>query len=160
MGYYVLYLRECTQNALELILRVLGIGPGDEVITSLCIEKLFKTAKTASQIGDMISQEVISVLVKGLVWLVVLLVLAIIVVAIMVLLIKMSIDIYKKISEKYKYFTKINLAIMLFTLAVSVYFGDSIRTIISFNLVWMTLLLPVFVWIVVGIIAAIYNYEE
>lgn len=133
---------------------------GIKGFTSLCIEKLFKTAKTASQIGDMISQEVISVLVKGLVWLVVLLVLAIIVVAIMVLLIKMSIDIYKKISEKCKHFTKINLAIMLFTLAVSAYFGDSIRTVIPFNLAWMTLLLPVFVWLIIGILVGIIGIIE
>lgn len=130
---------------------------GIKGFTLLCIEKLFKTANMASQIGNVIPQEVISVLVKELVWIVVLLVLAIIVVAIMVFIIKILIDIYKKISEKYKYFTKINLAIMLFTLAVSVYFGDSIRTVIPFNLVWMTLVLPVFVWGIVGIIAAIYK---
>lgn len=126
----------------------------------LCIEKLLKTANMASQIGNIIPQVIIAFIVKWLVWLVVLLVLAIIVVAIMVLLIKMSIDIYKKISEKCKHFTKINLAIMLFTLAVSAYFGDSIRTVIPFNLAWMTLLLPVFVWVIVGILVAIYNYEE
>lgn len=121
----------------------------------LCIEKLLKTANMASQIGNIIPQVIIAFIVKWLVWLVVLLVLAI-----MVLLIKMSIDIYKKISEKCKHFTKINLAIMLFTLAVSAYFGDSIRTVIPFNLAWMTLLLPVFVWVIVGILVAIYNYEE
>lgn len=96
-----------------------------------------KLANTASQLGDMIPQPIVAVIVH---WLLLILVLVLMAGGLGVLVVGGVIYLFKGYTEKLEFADNLSLLVFLVSLALSIFFAEEIRAVVPVNLILLNIL--------------------